>query len=222
MMKKTLRSYAALALFTFLSFSALGQSGDPLLLLKEVEKKTLAYRDQRIQFAMVIEAPGRDGKKVQRKTSGRVEVVGEKALLSLNGQLIFLEGTRVTTVSEEDEEIVVRKLDGDETQFTPTALVKKYESGSNFQWAGEETVANGVKIVYIRMKPKDNVDVRDVVLGINMRTKRLHSYQEFGTNDVTTTLRIVQYDVNQGITLQNVTFNKSKYPGYDYVAPKGM
>jgi hypothetical protein len=125
-------------------------------------------------------------------------------------------------VSEEDEEIVVRKLDGDETQYTPAALVKKYETGSNFQWAGEETVAGGTKVVYIRMKPKNNVDVRDVVLGINLRTKRIHSYQEYGTNDVTTTLKILQYDVNQGVTEQKVTFNKSKYPGYDYMAPKGM
>ena len=222
MMTHTFRTLSTLVVLSLCTLGMQAQSGDPLTLLKEVEKKTLAYTDQTIQFSMVIEAPGRDGKKVQRKTSGKVEVVGEKALLSLNGQLIFLEGARVTTVSEEDEEIVVRKLDGDEAQFTPTALVKKYETGSNFQWAGEETVANGVKIVYIRMKPKNNVDVRYVVLGINMRTKRIHSYQEFGTNDVTTTLRIVQYDVNQGVTLQKVTFNKSKYPGYDYVAPKGM
>ena len=210
------------ATLLFLTIPLMGQSGDPLTLLKEVEKKTLAYTDQTIQFAMVIEAPGRDGKKVQRKTSGQVLVVGEKALLQLNGQMIYLDGSRVTTVSEEDEEIVVRKLDGDETQYTPAALVKKYETGSNFQWAGEETVAGGTKVVYIRMKPKNNVDVRDVVLGINLRTKRIHSYQEYGTNDVTTTLRILQYDVNQGVTEQKVTFNKSKYPGYDYMAPKGM
>ena len=159
MMTHTFRTLSTLVVLSLCTFGTQAQSGDPLTLLKEVEKKTLAYTDQTIQFTMVIEAPGRDGKKVQRKTSGKVEVVGEKALLSLNGQLIFLEGARVTTVSEEDEEIVVRKLDGDETQFTPAALVKKYETGSNFQWAGEETVANGVKIVYIRMKPKNNVDV---------------------------------------------------------------
>ena len=220
-----MKQYTSLFL-TVLTFSwssmAFAQSGDPKSLLKEVQTKTLAYKDQNIQFAMVIEAPGRDGKKVQRKTSGQVQVVGEKALLILNGQKIFLDGSRLTTVSEEDEEIVVRKLDGDETQYTPASILKKYETGSNFQWAGEETLSGGTKVVYIRMKPKNNVDVRDVILGINMRTKRIHSYQEFGTNDVTTTLRIVQYDVNQGVPVSKVTFNKANYPGYDYIAPKGM
>ena len=220
-----MKQYSSL-LFTVLAFAwssmAFAQSGDPMSLLKEVQTKTLAYKDQNTQFAMVIEAPGRDGKKVQRKTSGQVQVVGEKALLILNGQKIFLEGSRLTTVSEEDEEIVVRKLDGDETQYTPASILKKYETGSNFQWAGEETLSGGTKVVYIRMKPKNNVDVRDVVLGINMRTKRIHSYQEFGTNDVTTTLRIVQYDVNQSVPVSKVTFNKANYPGYDYIAPKGM
>jgi outer membrane lipoprotein-sorting protein len=220
-MKKILAPLLTL-LALFGSFGAFAQSGDPLALLKEVQTKTLALKDQNIQFAMVIEAPGRDGKKVQRKTSGQVQVVGEKALLVLNGQKIFLDGNRLTTVSEEDEEIIVRKLDGDETQYTPASILKKYETGSNFQWAGEETVAGGTKVVYIRMKPKNNVDVRDVVLGINMRTKRIHSYQEFGTNDVITTLRIVQYDVNQGVNVSKVTFNKANYPGYDYIAPKGM
>ena len=220
-----MKQYSSL-LFTVLAFAwsslAFAQSGDPMSLLKEVQTNTLAYKDQNIQFAMVIEAPGRDGKKVQRKTSGQVQVVGEKALLILNGQKIFLDGSRLTTVSEEDEEIVVRKLDGDETQYTPASILKKYETGSNFQWAGEETLSGGTKVVYIRMKPKNNVDVRDVVLGINMRTKRIHSYQEFGTNDVTTTLRIVQYDVNQSVPVSKVTFNKANYPGYDYIAPKGM
>lgn len=220
-----MKQYTSLFL-TVLTFSwssmAFAQSGDPMSLLKEVQTKTLAYKDQNIQFAMVIEAPGRDGKKVQRKTSGQVQVVGEKALLILNGQKIFLDGSRLTTVSDEDEEIVVRKLDGDETQYTPASILKKYETGSNFQWAGEETLSGGTKVVYIRMKPKNNVDVRDVILGINMRTKRIHSYQEFGTNDVTTTLRIVQYDVNQGVPVSKVTFNKANYPGYDYIAPKGM
>ncbi len=39
---------------------------------------------------------------------------------------------------------------------------------------------------------------------------------------MTTTLRIVQYDVNQGVNVSKVTFNKANYPGYDYIAPKGM
>jgi hypothetical protein len=84
-MKKILAPLLTL-LALFGSFGAFAQSGDPLALLKEVQTKTLALKDQNIQFAMVIEAPGRDGKKVQRKTSGQVQVVGEKALLVLNGQ----------------------------------------------------------------------------------------------------------------------------------------
>lgn len=218
-----MRHSLLLSIFTILlcKFSY-AQSGDPLTLLKEVQAKTLKYNDQRIQFSMVIEAPGRDGKKVQRKTSGQVSIVGEKALLTLNGQKIYLEGNRITTVSEEDEEIVVKRMSGDETQFTPSAILKKYETGSNFQWAGEETVSGGTKIVYIRMKPRGNGDVRDIVLGINMRTKRVYSYQEFGTNDVNTTLKIVQYDVNIGTKQSEVTFSRSKYPDFDYIAPNGM
>ena len=218
-MKKTFFSIVILITSTV---AGLAQACNPLTLLKEVQTKTMDYKDQNIQFAMVIEAMGRDGKSVQRKTSGQVRVVGSKALLSLNGQKIYVDGTRMTIVSEADEEIVVQKLEGDASSYTPESLVKKYETGSNFQWAGEETVAGGTKVVYVRMKPKDNEDVRDIVIGINVRTKRIHSYQEFGLNDVTTTLRILQYEVNQGITSQSVTFNRAQYPDFDYIAPKGM
>ena len=218
-----MRQYITLFFTVLISIQgAHAQSGNPLTLLKEVQSKTLKYSDQQIQFSMVIEAPGRNGKKVQRKTSGQIEVVGERALLILNGQKIYLDGNRVTTVNEEDEEIVVKKLDGDETQFTPTTILKKYETGSNFQWAGEETVSNGTKIVYIRMKPKDNSEVRDIILGINTRTNRIHSYQEFGINDVITTLKILRYEVNTGAKVTDVTFSRSKYPGFDYIAPSGM
>lgn len=198
------------------------QSGDPLMLLKEIERNTLAFKDQNIQFSLFIEAPGRDGNKVRRKTSGQVTVVGETALLKLQGQQIFIERNRFVTVSDDDEEIVVRKLDGEETQYTPSALLKKYETGSNFQWAGEETTDNGVKVKYVRMRPKNDPSIRDIIIGINMDTKRIYSYKEFGSNDVTTLLRINQYEVNSGIPASKVSFNRSNYPGYDYVAPNGM
>jgi len=218
----TLKSLFILATFTVLATKASGQSGDPLTLLKEVQSKTLAYDDQFIQFSMVIEATRQDGRKQQRRTSGQVQVVGKTALLTLQGQKIFFEETRLVTVSDDDEEIVVRKLDGDETQYTPASILKQYESGSNFQWAGEETLEDGVKIKYIRMKPKNSSEVRDIVLGIHMGTKRVYSYQEYGTNDITTLLKIIQYDVNQGTPASKVTFNRSNYPGYEYIAPSGM
>ncbi|MEY4479285.1 MAG: hypothetical protein RL276_1590 [Bacteroidota bacterium] len=56
-----------------LGFSALAQTETPLAYLQRVKKQALAYTDQKISFTSVMDAPGRNGQRVQRKTSGKVE-----------------------------------------------------------------------------------------------------------------------------------------------------
>jgi len=72
-----------------LGFSALAQTETPLAYLQRVKKQALAYTDQKISFTSVMDAPGRNGQRVQRKTSGEVWVKGESAKLVLQGQTFF-------------------------------------------------------------------------------------------------------------------------------------
>ena len=214
-----LRRFAVLG-FALFSFSALAQTETPLAFLQRVKKQTLAYTDQKLSFTSVLNAPGRNGQRVERKTSGEVWVVGESAKLVLQGQTFFFKSGLVTTVSPEDEEIIVRKLDGDAQQYTPAVLLSQYEKSSSFAWAGTKTI-NGRSIKYVSMIPKNDPDVAKVTVGIDAKTLKLYSYAEEGKNGTTSTITLLAYETNQGLKAKDVEFVRSNYPAtYEYIAPK--
>ena len=214
-----LRRFAVLG-FALFSFSALAQTETPLAFLQRVKKQTLAYTDQKLSFTSVLNAPGRNGQRVERKTSGEVWVVGESAKLVLQGQTFFFKSGMVTTVSPEDEEIMVRKLDGDAQQYTPAVLLSQYEKSSSFAWAGTKTI-NGRSIKYVSMIPKNDPDVAKVTVGIDAKTLKLYSYAEEGKNGTMSTITLLAYETNQGLKAKDVEFVRSNYPAtYEYIAPK--
>jgi hypothetical protein len=193
---------------------------EALSLLKEVRVKTEAYTDQTIAFTNTLDAPGRNGgARVKRSSKGTVTVVGTNYRLDWNGQTIFVNNAKAYIVSPDDEEVTVRPLGKDGSAFSPSSLLAKYETGSNFAWAGTATV-KGKTIKYVRMKPKASEEVREIVIGIDVSTKRLYSYQEFGLNDVITTITVDTYAVNGGVSKAKVLFNRANYPGYTVVEPK--
>ena len=217
-MKKTIAGIVLLALPLITWAQA---SVEAVKLLKEVKTKTEAYTDQTISFTNTLDAPGKKGgPRVKRSSKGKVTVVGDSYRLELNGQILFMSGSQLYIVNPDDEEITARTLTGPSGQFSPSVLLSKYENGSNFAWAGQE-VKNGKTIKYVRMKPKASEEVREIVIGIDMSTKRLHSYQEFGLNNVITTLLVDSYVVNNKVNKTVVTFNKASYPGFDYIESKG-
>jgi hypothetical protein len=187
-----------------------------------VKKQALTYSDQKIGFTSVLDAPGRNGQRVQRKTSGEVWVKGESAKLVLQGQTFFFKSGVVTTVSPEDEEITVRKLNGDANQYTPAVLLGKYEKNSAFAWAGTETIA-GKTIKLVSMIPKNDPDVVKVILGVDAKTLKLYSFSEEGKNGTKSTVTMLSYETNKGLTANDVEFKRSNYPAtYEYIAPKAQ
>jgi hypothetical protein len=200
--------------------TAVAQTETPLAFLQRVKKQTLAYSDQKLSFTSVLNAPARNGQRVERKTSGEIWVVGESAKLVLQGQTFFFKSGLVTTVSPEDEEIIVRKLDGDAQQYTPAVLLSQYEKSSSFAWAGTKTI-NGRTIKYVSMIPKNDPDVAKVTLGIDSKTLKLYSFAEEGKTGTTSTITLLAYETNQGLKAKDVEFVRSNYPAsYEYIAPK--
>jgi len=206
--------------FCLITFCSAAQSETPLAYVQRVKKQALTYSDQKIGFTSVLDAPGRNGQRVQRKTSGEVWVKGESAKLVLQGQTFFFKSGVVTTVTPEDEEITVRKLNGDANQYTPAVLLGKYEKNSAFAWAGSQTVA-GKTIKFVSILPKNDPDVAKVILGIDTKTMKLHSFTEEGRNGTRSTVTMLSYETNKGLTANDVEFKRSNYPAnYEYIAPK--
>jgi hypothetical protein len=99
-------------------------------------------------------------------------------------------------------------------------LLGKYEKNSAFAYAGSQTVA-GKTIKFVSILPKNDPDVAKVILGIDTKTMKLHSFTEEGRNGTRSTVTMLSYETNKGLTANDVEFKRSNYPAnYEYIAPK--
>lgn len=190
-------------------------------LLDEVKQNLLSYSDQSFDFQNIIEIPTQnpDQPKMTRESSGSVIVVGQNYKIQYQGQTIILNGNKAYVVSPDDEEVTVRILEEEDMVFTPNGILSKFESNASLAMAGKETI-NGKEIQYVRVRPNGSEEIRDIILGIDMSTKRIYSYAEYQTNDVVTKYIITNYQVNTGRSGSEVEFVRSNYDGWRINEPR--
>ncbi len=212
---------AALAPILF-SVAAIGQTNaEAKALLEEVKQNLMSYSDQSFDFTNVIEIPTQnpDNPKMTRESSGSVMVVGQNYKINFQGQTIILNDNRAYVVTPDDEEVTVRILEEEDMVFTPNGILAKFEHNASLALAGKETI-DGVEIQYVRVRPNGSEEIRDIMLGIDMRTKRIYSYTEYQTNDVVTKYTLSNYRVNQNIGAEEVRFNRADYEGWRINEPR--
>lgn len=222
MKMKTFRQKLFIIFTCCISQLAFAQTNPALALIKEAQNKTLEYKDQSFFFSLILDAPGRNGNRVERKNKGSVILVGDIGRLILNEQSIYLESNKLITVSDEDEEITVRLIDTNDNNFSPVNILDKYTSGSDFKFLKKKQFGETKIVQFIELIPKNQEDILKVILGIELNSKKVHSYHEYGKNDVITKVELFDYKVNQGKDVDQVKFDRNKYPDYDYIAPNDM
>ena len=186
------------------------------------QKKTLEYKDQSFSFTLVLDALGRDGNRIERKNTGTLVMIEQNGVLTLNDQIIFLENNKLISVSSEDEEIVVRRIDTSDANFSPSKILNRYSKGTSFKYLEKKKNNKNRLIQFIELVPLNPDEVEKVILGIEVDSKKIYSYHEYGFNDVITKVQLDNYQVNMGIKLEDVKFDINDYPDYDYIAPEGM
>lgn len=196
-----------------LVLSTLTFAQDAKTLLAQVETNLRSYSDQSIQFTRKLDFPTGNPQNPRRTREGEgsVLIVGDNFRVNTDGQIIFINGSNAYIVNDDDREVNIRNLSSEETAFTPNGVLQRFKSGSSLALAGSETV-NGKKIQFVKVRPNGSEEIRDIVLGIDMSTKRVYSYTEYGFNDVITTITITNYQVNKGVNASEVSFNRSSYP----------
>lgn len=190
-------------------------------LLNEVKANIQSFTDQKLDFTSTIEIPTGDANnpKTTRTSSGSVVVVGENYKVDLNGQTIILNGNKAYVIAPDDREVTVRILGDEDMAFTPNGIVAKFESGSSLAMAGKETI-DGKTIQYVKIRPNGNEEIRDIVLGIDMATKRIYSFTEYSTSDVVTKYVVSNYEVNTGVDPSTVEFKRADYEGWRINEPR--
>lgn len=174
-------------------------------LLNEVSTKVKSYSNIYIDFN--VNNNGQESK-------GNVALQGDKYLLNYVGISRIFDGSKVYTINTEDEEVTVQKpkTSGDES-LTPSKILTFFNSGYSYSWDIQQNV-NGRTIQYIKLKPTGKSNVKEIILGIDNKTKHIYNKIDVYKNGSKNTLTVKSFKTNQTLSKNHFTFTESKYPNY--------
>lgn len=179
-------------------------------LLDEVAQKTKNYTNIYIEFNHKLDNNDAD---VHQETRGDVTLKGDLYHLNYMGTEQIYDGKKTYLIIHEDEEVIINNAsnnDDDET-LTPSKMFSFYKNGYTYQMGDLKTV-KGVKIQYVKLTPIDtNSEIKNILVGIDVKTKHICSIVENGKNKTTTTLEIRSFKTNQPISEKLFIFDKVKY-----------
>jgi len=214
-MNKTIckmKNALSLVLFFLLSLNINAQDKKAKDLLDQVTAKIKSYDNIVIDFKYTLTNLKEN---INKESKGNVILDGNKYYLNFMGVTKIFDGKKSYTIVPEDEEITISSVnDKDDNAITPSKMLTFFNSGYKYYWDILQDV-KGRKIQYIKLVPNNSKDQRkEILLGIDSKTKTIYNVIEIGRNGTKTTLTVNSFKTNQPISKNQFTFVASKYPNY--------
>ncbi len=181
-------------------------------LLNEVHDKVSTYENISIEFKYVLENLSEN---IKQETRGDVVLEGEKYRLNILGITRIYDGKKLYTISPEDEEVTISADNTeDENTITPSKMLSFYKDGYSYNMDIIQDV-KGRKVQFVKLSPIDaNSEIKEVLLGIDAKTKHIYRLIEIGKNGTKTTLTVNSFKTNEPISKSLFTFDENKYKSY--------
>jgi outer membrane lipoprotein-sorting protein len=181
-------------------------------LLNEVTAKVKSYENISIDFKYSLQ---NSSENINQVTRGDVTIEGDKYVLNVLGITRIFDGKTLYSINPEDEEVTISTENTeDENTVSPSKMLSFYEEGYTYAMDIIQDV-NGRKIQYVKLNPIDtHSEIKQVLLGIDAKTKHIYNLIEIGKNDTKTTLTVNSFKTNQPISKSLFKFDKSKYKNY--------
>jgi len=214
-MNKTIckmKNALSLVLFFLLSVNSFAQDKKAKDLLDQVTAKIKSYDNIVIDFKYTLTNLKEN---INKESKGNVILDGNKYYLNFMGVTKIFDGKKSYTIVPEDEEITISSVnDKDDNAVTPSKMLTFFNTGYKYYWDILQDV-KGRKIQYIKLVPNNAKDQRkEILLGIDSKTKTIYNVIEIGRNGTKTTLTVNSFKTNQPISKNQFTFVASKYPNY--------
>ena len=209
---KTIKNIAIITLF-FLGFNSYSQDSEKAkALLDEVNAKVKSYDNISIDFKYALQ---NSSENINQITRGDVTLEGDKYVLNVLGVTRIFDGKTLYTINPEDEEVTISSDNTeDENTVSPSKMLSFYKEGYTYAMDIIQDV-NGRKIQYVKLNPIDtNSEIKQVLLGIDAKTKHIYNLIEIGKNGTKTTLTINSLKTNEPISKSLFKFDKNKYKSY--------
>ena len=204
---------ALIALLIVINGFAFGQnSAEAKKLLDEVNTKVKSYDNISLDFKYVLINTEEN---IKQEMRGDVVLQGDKYVLNAFGVTRIFDGKILYTIIPEDEEVTISSDNSeDESTITPSAMLSFYQEGYTYQLDIVQNV-QGRKIQYVKLVPIDsNSEIKNVLLGIDIKTKHIYNLIEIGSNNTKTTITVNSFKTNEPLSKTLFTFDESKYKDY--------
>ncbi len=207
-----MKNALSLVLFFLLSLNINAQDKKAKDLLDQVTAKIKSYDNIVIDFKYTLTNLKEN---INKESKGNVILDGNKYYLNFMGVTKIFDGKKSYTIVPEDEEITISSVnDKDDNAITPSKMLTFFNSGYKYYWDILQDV-KGRKTQYIKLVPNNSKDQRkEILLGIDSKTKTIYNVIEIGRNGTKTTLTVNSFKTNQPISKNQFTFVASKYPNY--------
>lgn len=199
----------ALLLFPFIAMSQSHEEAK--MLLNQVYESTLALESQHILFTNTIEVPSNGGIK-KRISKGELFAIGEKVRVKTDAFEFLSNGSKAYLIYPDDKEIEVAATD-EEASLSPADILKNYQNGYSYKMAGRAT-EQGKVVQYIRLKPVSSEEIKEILIGVNMKTMLLDNYTQFGNNGSNNIFSVDNYEVNAPLDLELFNINAQEFSGF--------
>lgn len=198
-------------LFITLSVNTFAQN-EAKTLLNEVSEKVKSYENISIEFKYTLENISEN---IKQETKGDVVMQGEKYRLNILGITRLFDGSKMYSISTEDEEVTISShIDDDNDAITPSKMLSFYEDGYTYSLDIKQDI-KGRKIQYVKLTPIDsNSEIKEILLGIDAQTKHIYNLIQVGKNSTKTTFTVNSFDTNEPVSKTLFTFDASKYKDY--------
>ena len=152
---------------------------------------------------------------IKQEMRGDVILQGDKYVRTAFGITRIFDGKTLYNITPEDEELTISSENTeDESTITPSKMLSFYKEGYNYEMDIVQSV-NGRKIQYVKLIPIDsNSEIKNVLLGIDVKTKHIYNLIEIGANNTKTTITVNSFKTNEPLSKTLFTFDAKKYKDY--------
>ncbi|MCK0109493.1 outer membrane lipoprotein carrier protein LolA [Flavobacteriaceae bacterium S0825] len=187
-------------------------ANDAKKLLDEVNTIAKSYDNISIGFKYVLVNTEEN---IKQEMRGDVVLQGDKYVLNAFGVTRIYDGKTLYNISPEDEEVTISSENTeDESTITPSKMLSFYKDGYNYEMDIVQNV-KGRKIQYVKLIPIDsNSEIKNVLLGIDVKTKHIYNLIEVGVNNTKTTITVNSFKTNEPLSKTLFTFDEKKYKDY--------
>ena len=181
-------------------------------ILDKLSAKTKSYSTIKADFtySMVNKTDG-----VNETQNGKIDIKGNKYVLSIQGQDIISDGKTIWTYLKESEEVQINSIsEDDEGAINPNKIFTLYEEGFKYQFVEEK---NNIQTVNLYPKDANEKPYHRIALFIDKLKGEISEVKIHGKDGTLTTYKIKKFTPNTAISEAHFTFDKTKHPNVEVI-----